>query len=232
MVLETISEGIKTGLSNAVESMIAFLPNIIAAIIILIIGYIVGKVVGGAIRKLLEKAKVGEKLAKSQLISKLLAILNISFEKLMGMLVSIFFYVIFILVAIDILGIQMLSKFVNDVLLYLPSFIAGLLVLIIGLILVEWVAAFIKNTIEHYKIGGATLISTIFKMLLMLVVFVITLDQWRINTTIIYTFITPLAWGVAAAIAVAFGWGFKDIVAEWGKKLSTEITKDRQTKKK
>jgi hypothetical protein len=35
MVLETITEGIRAGLSNAVEAMVSFLPNIIAALIIL-----------------------------------------------------------------------------------------------------------------------------------------------------------------------------------------------------
>jgi hypothetical protein len=231
MVLETISEGIRTGLNNAVQSMMAFLPNIIAAIIILIVGYIVGKIVGGGIRKVLEKAKIGEKLSKSQLINKMLSIINIKFERLIGMLVSFFFYAIFILVAIDILRIQMLREFVTRVILYLPNFIAGILVLIIGLVVVEGIVNFIRGTTKEYKISGANAITAVFRAILMLVVIIITLDQWRINTSIIYTFLQPLAWGVAAAIAIAFGWGFKDIVGEWGKKISSEMNKERKSKK-
>jgi hypothetical protein len=230
MVLETITEGIRAGLSNAVQTMVSFLPNILAAIIILIIGYIVGRLIGGGIRKLLERAKIGEKLSKSQLIKRMLTIMNITFERLIGMLISLFFYVIFLLIAIDILGIEMLSNFVNLVLLYLPNFIAGVLVLIIGLVVVDWIVGFIRNTIMEYKIAGANLIATVIRGLLMLIVLVITLDQWQIDTSIIYTFLQPLAWGVAAAIAVAFGWGFKDIVGEWGKKISTEMSKERLKK--
>jgi hypothetical protein len=231
MALETITEAISSGLNNAVQTMITYLPNIIAAIIILIIGYIVGKLIGGGVRKLLERAKIGEKLSKSQLINRMLAILSISFERLIGMLISIFFYVVFILIAINILGIEMLSNFVNLVLLYLPNFIAGVLVLIVGLVMVDWIVRFIRNTIEEYKIAGSAIIATVFRGLLMLIVIVITLDQWRINTSIIYTFLQPLAWGVAAAIAVAFGWGFKDIVGEWGKKIVSEMNKERTSKK-
>jgi len=231
MVLESISDAISSGLNNAIQSMIAFLPNIIAAIIILIIGYIIGKLVGGGVRKLLERAKISDKLSKSPLINRMLAILNITFERLFGTLISIFFYVIFILIAIDILGIEMLSNFVNIVLLYLPNLIAGILVLIIGLVAVEWIVAFIGNTIKEYKVAGADVISFVFRVILILVVIVITLDQWKIDTSIIYTFLQPLAWGVAAAIAVAFGWGFKDIVGEWGKKIVSEWSKEGKFKK-
>jgi len=231
MVLESITDAISSGLNNAIQSMITFLPNIIAAIIILIIGYIVGKLIGGGIRKLLERAKIGEKLSKTPLINRMLTILNTTFERLIGTLISIFFYVIFILIAINILGIGMLSNFVELVLLYLPNLIAGVLVLIIGLVAVEWIVEFIRNTIKEYKIAGAEVISFIFRVILMLIVIVITLDQWKINTSIIYTFIQPLAWGVAAAIAVAFGWGFKDIVGEWGKKIASELSKEEKSKK-
>ncbi len=158
----------------------------------------------------------------------MLAILNTTFAKLIGTLVSIFFYVVFIIIAIDILQITMLSNFVNLVLVYLPNLIAGILVLIIGLVAVEWIVSFIRNTTKEYRIGGADLIATFFRVILILVVIVITLDQWQIETSIIYTFLQPLAWGVAAAIAVAFGWGFKDIVAQWGKKVSDEWSRDRK----
>jgi len=228
MALETITDAISSGLNSAIESMVTYLPNILAAIIILIIGYIVGKLIGSGIRKLLERGKIGEKLSKSSLITRMLTILNTSFERLIGTLISIFFYVIFILIAINILGIEMLSNFVELVLLYLPNLIAGILVLLVGLVAVDWIVGFIRNTIKEYKIAGAEAIALVFRIILMLIVIVITLDQWKINTSIIYTFIQPLAWGVAAAIAVAFGWGFKDIVGEWGKKISSDWSKNRK----
>jgi hypothetical protein len=228
MALETITEAFSSGMNKAIESMVTYLPNILAAVIILIIGYIVGKLIGSGIRKLLERGKIGEKLSKSPLVNRMLAILNTSFERLIGTLISIFFYVIFILIAINILGIEMLSNFVELVLLYLPNLIAGILVLLVGLVAVDWIVGFIRNTITQYKIAGAEAIALVFRIILMLIVIVITLDQWKINTSIIYTFIQPLAWGVAAAIAVAFGWGFKDIVGEWGKKISSEWSKNRK----
>jgi hypothetical protein len=225
LVGEDIIESITSALGNALETMILAIPRIIGAIIVLIIGYIVGKVLGGLVQKILEKAKADEKIIKNTLIERRLTTINMSFSRLIGVLVSIFFYVVFILAAIDILGIEMLSNFVNQVLLYLPNLIAGILILVIGLIAVEWITKFVKNTTKEYKVMSADLITMFLKAVLVLVVIVITLDQWMIDTSIIYTFIQPLAWGVAAAIAVSFGWGFKDVVADWSKKKADEWNK-------
>ena len=227
MVLDNIIEGINAGFYDAFESIVAALPGIIAAIIILIIGYIIGRIIGGGVRRLLEKAKTDKKIAKNTMIKRMLNSVDMTFSKLMGVLVSFFFYVVFILAAVDVLQIQILSTFVKAVLLYLPNLIAGILVLIVGLIAVEWIVSFIQNTMNQYKVSLANIITIFFRAVLTLVVIVITLDQWKIDTSIIYTFIQPLAWGVAAAIAVAFGWGLKDIVGDWAKKQAEELTKEK-----
>lgn len=227
MVLDNIIEGINAGFYDAFESIVAALPGIIAAIIILIIGYIIGRIVGGGVKRLLEKAKADKKIAKNTMIKRMLDSVDMTFSKLMGVLVSLFFYVVFILAAVDVLQIQILSTFVNAVLLYLPHLIAGILVLIIGLIAVEWIVSFIQNTMNQYKVALANIITVFFRAVLTLVVIVITLDQWKIDTSIIYTFIQPLAWGVAAAIAVSFGWGLKDVVGDWAKKQSKQLIKEK-----
>lgn len=227
MVLDNIIEGINAGFYDAFESIVAALPGIIAAIIILIIGYIIGRIVGGGVKRLLEKAKTDKKIAKNTMIKRMLDSVDMTFSKLMGVLVSLFFYVVFILAAVDVLQIQILSTFVNAVLLYLPHLIAGILVLIIGLIAVEWIVSFIQNTMNQYKVSLANIITVFFRAVLTLVVIVITLDQWKIDTSIIYTFIQPLAWGVAAAIAVSFGWGLKDVVGDWAKKQSKQLIKEK-----
>jgi len=220
-----IVDTIATAFSDALATMISVLPKIIGAIIILIIGYIVGKFIGGLVRKILEKTTLDNKLIKGTIIDRVLQSANMSFENMMGKIVSIFFYVIFILAAIDILDIELLSVFVSEVLLYLPNLIAGILVLVIGLIAVEWITKLIIHTTKEYKVISADLVTMAVRAILIFFIIMIALDQWRIDTSIIYTFMQPLAWGVAAAIAVAFGWGFKDVVADWSKNKVDEWNK-------
>jgi len=224
MVVGSISEGLGKAFGNVGEMLINALPGIIAAIIILIVGYIVGKLVGGAIKKLIDRAKLNERVVKGTAMKKLLGALNTTFAGLIGGIISIFFYLVFILVAIDVLGIEMLNNFVNAVILYIPHLLAGLLVLIVGLLAIEWMITFIKNTSLEFGVKPTGIITTFFRAVFTLVVIVLALDQWLIDTSIIFSFTTPLAWGFAAAIAIAFGFGFKDVAEDWGKKIVKEIS--------
>jgi len=220
-----IVESISTAFGDALASMISVLPRIIGAIIILIVGYIVGRFIGGLVRKILEKTTFDNKLIKGTIIERVLKSANISFEVMMGKIVSIFFYVIFILAAVDVLDIYLLSSFVNEVLLYIPNLIAGILVLVVGLIGIDWITKLIRHTTKEYRVLSADLVTMIVRAVLIFFIIMIALDQWKIDTSIIYTIIQPLAWGVAAAIAVAFGWGFKDVVADWSKNKAEEWKK-------
>ena len=220
-----IVESISEAFGSIWNSMVHVLPNIIGAIIVLIIGYIVGRLIGGLVQKILEKTTLDNKMIKNTIVERILKTANMTFERLMGKIVAIFFYIIFILAAVDILGIQMLSNFVNQVLLYLPNFIAGIIILVVGLIAIEWITKFIRSTTSEYKVISANLVTTVVRIILIFFVLMMALDQWMIDTSIIYTFMQPLAWGIAAAIAVAFGWGFKDVVADWSKSKAEEWKK-------
>ena len=223
-----IVESITTAFGDALASMISVLPKIIGAIIILIVGYIVGRFIGGLVRKILEKTTLDNKLIKGTIIERVLKSANMSFEVMMGKIVSIFFYVIFILAAVDVLDIYLLSAFVNEVLLYIPNLIAGILVLVVGLIVIDWIAKLIRHTTKEYRVLSADFVTMIVRAVLIFFIIMIALDQWKIDTSIIYTIIQPLAWGVAAAIAVAFGWGFKDVVADWSKNKAEEWKKQSE----
>ena len=212
-------------LGSVWNAMVNVLPNIIGAIIVLIIGYIIGRFIGGLVQKILEKTTLDNKLIKNTIIEKVLNSTKMSFEKMMGKIVSVFFYLIFILAAVDILGIQILSNFVNEVLLYLPNLIAGIIILVVGLIAVDWITKFIRGTTKEYNVISSGLVTMVLRVILIFFIFMITLDQWKIDTSIIYTIIQPLAWGIAAAIAVAFGWGFKDVVADWSKSKAEQWKK-------
>lgn len=225
MANSNIIESISTAFGDALATMISVLPKIIGALIILIVGYIVGKIIGGLVRKILEKTNLDNKLIKGTMIERVLKSADMSFEILMGKIVSIFFYVVFILAAVDVLDIEMLSVFVNEVLLYLPNLIAGILVLVVGLIGIEWITKLIGHTTKEYRVLSTDFVTMIVRAVLTFFIIMIALDQWKIDTSIIYTIIQPLAWGIAAAIAVAFGWGFKDVVADWSKNKAKEWKK-------
>ena len=126
--------------------------------------------------------------------------------------------------AVSVLNIPVFTNFVNQIVLYIPNLIAGILILVVGLIGINYIMDWVKGMLKKQKVAFANIITMGLQALLSLVVIVIALDQLQIDTQIIYTFLVPLAWGVAigAAIAlgVAFGVGGIDVVRDYLRKLA------------
>ncbi len=221
-------ETIQASFADAVGTMVEWLPKIIAAIIILLIGLFVGRIAGKIISKVLDKVGVDDAVDKT-IIGDTIKKSGMTTVGVFDALVRWFIYVIFIVAAVNVLEIEALTTFMHQIGLYIPHLIAGIIVLVVGLILVNVVMNWVGEQLTTREVAYADIIAPVLKALFSLVVIVLALDQLLIETTIIYTFLVPLAWGLAAGIAIAIGislgWGIKDIVAEYIKEKLKEEKK-------
>lgn len=210
---------------NMVNEIVLYVPVIIAAIIILIIGWIIGRVAGSVVRRLFVRAKVDQALSKTG-VGEAVAGTGMSATDLFTAVVKWFIYLIFILAAVSVLNIPVFTNFVNQIVLYIPNLIAGILILVVGLLGINWIMNWIKDMLKSQKVAFANLITTGLQAILSLVVIVIALDQLQIDTQIIYTFLVPLSWGVGIAVAIAvglaFGLGGKDVARDYLRKMAEE----------
>lgn len=219
-------EVIKESFADAIATTVSYLPTIIVAIIILLIGLFAGRIGGKVVSKVLDKIGVDEAVDKT-IIGDTIKKSGMTIGGFFDAVVRWFIYIIFIMAAVNVFTIDILTGFMRELALYIPHLIAGIIVLVVGLILVNFIMNWVEEQLTSREVEYADVIAPVLKALFFLVVIVIALDQLLINTTIIYAFVVPLAWGVAAGIAIALGislgWGIKDIVAEYMKeKLTTE----------
>ncbi len=125
--------------------------------------------------------------------------------------------------AVNVLNIPIFAGFLNAVVLYIQNLIAGVLVLVVGLIAVNFLMKWIGGMLEAQDVSFTNWIIVGLQALLSLMVIVIALDQWRIQTAIIYTLLVPLAWGISAGVAMAIGIsvgvGVKDVVVDYLRKM-------------
>jgi len=220
-IITTVTESFST----AIGTMIKWIPAIIAALIILLIGWFAGKLAGKIIGTIIDKIGLGAALDKTA-IGGAFKSSGMNTAKFFEVLVRWFIYIIFIMAAINVLKIDLLIDFMNKLVLYIPHLIAGLFLLIVGLILVDFLMDWIGAQLKTREVGSADLIATVLRALFTLVIIVLALDQMLIDTSIIYTFLEPLAWGLgiglAVAIGISVGWGSKDVVAEYLKEKCTK----------
>ncbi|WP_255169837.1 mechanosensitive ion channel family protein [Natrononativus amylolyticus] len=204
-------------LQDPVAELIVFLPRLVGALVILLIGWIIGRLAGRAVRRIADGVELDRMVLETPL-GRILGGTERAVSSAFGKLAKWFVYALAILAAANALAIPMLSEWISTAVSYLPAFIAGLLVIVLGFV----VADFIGDIIERTRAATQTAYTQWFangaRVFLYFTALVIGLDTMGIDVGILYVFAQALAWGLAAAVAigagVAFGWGGKDYVAD------------------
>ena len=189
------------------------LPVILGAIIILFIGWVAGRLIGKAVRIVLDKIAEQEIISKTD-FSGSVKKSGLTIGYLGDITVRLVIYLIAIIAAVDLLNLEHLSSLMTAIVTYIPHIVAFIAIIIAGFILVDYFIDFLG---KFYSTKGIELISPVMMILRIFLYFVIVIlgiSQLMLDLTIIYTFVTPIAWGLGiglgAAIAITFWYGMKD----------------------
>jgi len=215
-------------LNNLATTLATMVPRIVGAAIALVIGWIAGRLLGKGISKVLDKAGVDDALRKT-LLGRALERSGITCVGFFDLIVRWFVYLLAIFAAVDILQVEILSSYMNMVVSYLPNFIAGVVIFIVGFIVIDYVADFVRNLGREAEIAYSGIFADGLRLFLYAVVTILALSQMKIDVSILYIFTNALAWGIAIGVCVglgiALGWGFKDTIAEYSRKWIKSWTK-------
>jgi len=214
-------------ISRGLENTMAVLPAVLGALIVLIIGWIVGRLLGKGVRILLDKAISAPVIGDSDL-GKSITRSGITVGHLGDIAVRCIVYLIAILAAVDILNLDYLSKFMTNVVQYIPHVLAFVIILVVGVILADFFIDMFRNYSQN-KIELLNPVLFLLRVFLYFVVVILALSQLMLDLTIIYTIITPIFWGLGiglgAAIAIVVWYGMKHRSEEIMNKVMETITK-------
>ncbi|GAB7019106.1 hypothetical protein [Halostagnicola sp. A-GB9-2] len=224
-------------LQDPVAELITFLPRLVGAVVILLIGWVIGRLAAGVVRRLADGVELDRMVLETPL-GRILGGTERAVSSAFGKLAKWFVYALAILAAANALAIPTLSEWISTAVSYLPAFIAGLLVIVLGFVVADFIGDVIERTQAAAQTAYASWFANGARMFLYFTAIVIGLDTMGIDVGILYVFARALAWGLAAAVAigvgVAFGWGGKDYVSEnidrWMGRTSTVTpTENTQT---
>ena len=209
-------------LQNPVAEMVVFVPRLLAALVILLIGWVVGRIVFRLVARLADTVQLDRMVVETPL-GRMLGGTEQAVSNAFGRLGAWFVYALAILAAANVLAIALLSQWISTAVTYLPAFVAGLLVIVLGFV----VADFIGDAIERTRAATESAYTTVFasgvRMFLYFTAIVIGLDTMGIDVGILYVFAQAIAWGLAVAIAIGVGISFglggreyvSDNIARW-----------------
>lgn len=190
-------------------------PNIIGALIVVIIGWLITKIVIRIIKKVLKLAKANkldDKLNEIEIVEG--KQLNFDTVEVVSKFVKWLMYIMIIIMASDIMGLEIISNKISELLGYLPQLFTALVIFILGLLFANFVKKGLKSLFESMDLSGGKMISQVVFFLLLTFISVTAINQAGIDTAIITSNITMIMAAFLLAFAIAFGLGAKHVVGK------------------
>ncbi len=196
-------------LEDALAVFLSYIPQLIGAIIILIVGYIVAKVLQAVVGRVLrgigfdrwmERGGVKQFFDRAQT--------DHTPATIIGLLVFWFIFIIAITMAADAVGIQQISGFLNQLLAFIPSILAAVLILFLAALLANFLSGIVRGAT-----GSGLLASVVYYAVIIYAVFA-ALTELGIAVALTAPTFLILLGAVALAVAIAFGIGGREVARD------------------
>jgi hypothetical protein len=226
--IQTWGEAISFSLIDIWTRFINFMPTLIGALLVFLLGMIIASVIGKVIERIvralhvdhaIERLSIGEKLKEHGI--------DIAFSVFIGKLAQWFIVLVFLMAATDILGLNQVTSFLNNILVYLPNVVVATIILAIAFLLGNFVYVIVRSSTKAAGVMSATLLATIIKWSIVIFGLLAALLQLGIATSLVNTIFIGLVAAVSLALGLAFGLGGRDEAALILKKLREEITEKK-----
>lgn len=205
----------------------AFVPNIIVSVIIFVVGWVVGVVLGKWVMQLISALKVDKALASlgiDEIVSK--AGYRLDSGAFVGALARWFIIIVFLVAALDVLGLSQVNIFLQQVVLgYLPNVIVAALILVVAGVLSEPVQKIVTGSVKAAGVRSAELAGGVARWAIWVFALLAALNQLGVAGPFLQTLFTGVVAMLALAAGLAFGLGGKESAARYLEKLRGDISR-------
>jgi hypothetical protein len=200
--------------------VLTFLPNLLAMITILIIGFLIAWIFKILLLRFLKAVhfdRVSERWGLTHILSKG----GMTYSP--ASLLSRFFYWIIVLITL-ILGINALEvaatqNFIAQFFNYLPHLFAAILILIIGYLIAIFLGQAALIAAVNAQMDSARLLGRAVRWFIIILSLTMALYHLGIADKVIIAAFTITFGAIALALAIAFGWGGRDLAKDFLEKL-------------
>jgi hypothetical protein len=194
--------------SNMVGDIVAAIPAILAAIIVILVGYAIGIIVGNAVNKLVERLGIEKNFDKT-MTGQAFKNAGLDLSNFIGGVIKAFITILAIILAIQILNVGgTIGTYLTTIADYLPRLLGGILIIVFGTVLVDFLASFIGRMIRpmfpESKVEIADMLKNLLMIGLIAFVLLLALDLMLLSGELVY----PLILGfvlIGAGVALTDG---------------------------
>lgn len=188
-----------------------YLPKLFGALVLLILGLVVAKLAQAIVERALRLLRVDQLLKNKQVVKTLKqAEVNFDLVSIAGRIVFWVVIIIFALTIADVLDLTAMSEVIREILDYLPSVLAAVIVLTVTIAGARLVRDVVLASLARMRVSFARNVAAASFYVIMLFGVVMAVNQLGFDTTILTANITVIISGVVLALALAFGLGGRD----------------------
>jgi Mechanosensitive ion channel, conserved TM helix len=218
---EVWKDAMVDSLNKFLGKVITFFPNLLAMITIFVIGFLIAWIVKIILLRFLKAIhfdRASERWGLTQVLSKG----GVAYSP--ANLLSRFFYWVIILITL-ILGINALEvaatqNFIAKFFNYLPNLFAALLVLVVGYLIAIFLGQATLIAAVNAQMETARLIGRAVRWFIIILSLTMAFYHLGIAEKVIIVAFTIFFGGLVLALAIAFGWGGRELAKDFLEQLS------------
>ena len=218
-------------LSSSTQELLAivlsFLPQLLGAILIVLIGWVVGWLLERVLRALFSALPFFDEVLRNIGIEKITgrAGMRVDLGKFFGVIVKVFVMLVFLVAAIDVLGLESVNIFLTETVLgYIPNVASAALVMILGLVVANFVSKLVSGGAQAVKVD-AGLVTRITKWAIIIFSALIALSELGIAQNIIEATIGGIIAAISLALGLAFGLGGQQTASDFLDHVKSDVKK-------
>lgn len=211
-------------------SVLMFVPTILLAVVVFAIGLVLGAVLYRVVVEVMKALRVDHALRAAGLEDFLKeGGFSLNSGKFLGTLIEWFVILVFLVAALDVLGLSRVTIFLQQiVLLYIPQLIAAALIIVLAALVAEAAKKVVVSSAHaagaHH---GANLAGALVKWSIWVTAILAALTQVGIAASFIQTLFTGFVVAASLAFGLAFGLGGKEAAARAIDRVAAEVSRKR-----
>ena len=226
MIVSQSANVLQQSFNDLWYAVVQFLPSILAAVIIFVIGWVVGMVLYRVVDQVVKILRVDDALRAAG-VNEMAREAGFSLNPgaFLGTLAQWFIVIVFLVAALDVLGLNQVTIFLQQVVLfYLPQVFVAVLILILAAVVAEAVKNIVASSARAAGAHSANLAGSVAKWAIWITAIMAVLNQLGVATEFVQTLFTGLVVAVSLAFGLAFGLGGKEAASRTIERVRSEIS--------
>lgn len=202
---------IRNAFSSYLDALAGSIPAIVNSLIILLAGWLLARVTKWLVFKACHLAGI-DKISEQTAVHRFLERRGFK-NGFSGLTSSLFFWLIMLIVLVrffNLLGLDVVSDLLNQVVTFIPSLLVACVILIVGFYLADFVSGLALGTLEESGYEHPELLGKIVFYCIAFFTLAIALTQIGIGEALITNVVSIFFGAIGLAFAIAFGLGGKE----------------------